>query len=89
MKKKSAKGGSTKEAADQILREIIGGRVRERRSNMGKRLDEVAKALNISGGQLSRYELGQSNMDCVTLLRLAVVLDCAPTAFIEHIRVSS
>jgi len=76
-------------AADRTFRRTlvaIGKRVKAVRKARGHTSYSLAAALGISQAHVSRVETGLQGLRCVTLLRLAKILNVSPVVFLidEH-----
>jgi transcriptional regulator with XRE-family HTH domain len=62
--------------ADEVKR-LIGARIRERRTLQSMTLEDLSEMIGLSMGQVARYETGETPVDTVTLVRLALALNCS------------
>lgn len=71
---------------DQQLRETVGRRIRAEREAGGYRLEDIAEAIGMSAGNLSKIESAKRGVDITTLMRIAEVLDVRPDVFLDEER---
>lgn len=70
-------------ASDKALHKRIGERLHDRRTGCGLFLTDVGKALDISFGQVSRYEKGATPLTPAMLVRLAKLYGCTVGEFFD------
>lgn len=73
----------TYEVNDDKARLFAGGRIRDRRINLGMTQQTLATAIGVSPQQLQKYEIGENNIAWTRMLRIANALDCEIGAFAD------
>ena len=63
--------------------EVFGQRLRELRQKYGVTQQQLSAATGLTEGYISNMERGQKVPSLTTILRLAVALDCKPTALVS------
>jgi transcriptional regulator with XRE-family HTH domain len=61
----------------------VGGRVRDRRKDLGMSQTALAEAIGFTFQQVQKYEKGTNRMGSSRLVEIATVLKVAPTYFFE------
>ncbi len=59
----------------------VGRRIREERERLGKKLEDVAGAIGVSGSYLSRIERGERGLDSLVLRKVATELQVSMDRF--------
>jgi len=60
---------------------LVGRRIREERERLGKKLEDLAGAIGVSGSYLSRMERGERGLDSLVLRRIAAELKVSMDRF--------
>lgn len=81
---KAKTGGARR---DRVFDIAVGARIRARRQKKEFTQTELAELIGVTGGQLSRYEAGETTCEPATLSLLAGALGCKPGAFIDGLEV--
>ena len=81
--RRPARAIRTRSGDARAFDKTLGERIRERRKNVGMSLHAIAEKIDVSEGQLSRYELGDNGIPVETLSRLADALDCTVAQIVD------
>lgn len=72
----------SRKLADAVHK-LVGARIREKREAAKLKQPELAKAIGVSTGQISRYESGETPTGNATLLQIAKTLGCTASYLLE------
>lgn len=72
---------------DPAFDAAVGARIRDRRKLKKLSQDELAEQIGTSGGQVSRYEAGETTVEPAMLALIAECLGCKPGVFLDGLKV--
>ena len=75
----------TKSDEENVLNEIVGGRLKTARKNANFTQTKLANKLNISFQQIGKYEKGTNGLNAIRILQISNILNLSKSYLLENI----